>query len=232
MEIEQPQDSPNEPNAPASEQFPFGGILRDIAKEWNKAEAAIKRSEQIAGDVAIPAISELRYAGRRMIDALDASHHDGNEDRIKALFEDARFCCYRAQHDAIDAAMAKIGIDLDNLTDKLGFDAVLHAYPEFREFYTDFSVARKKIAQSRGNRNDRNGIYEAITAVDLPNLADRFERLMIARPIAKWTSLRLNLSGVWGVIIGLATIAAAVFAGMAVDWNKYFANYPPEVSGK
>lgn len=221
MEIEPLQDSQSEPNAPTSEQFPFGAILRDIAKEWNKAEAAIKRSEQIAGDVSIPAISELRYAGRRMIDALDASHHNGNEDRIKALFEDARFCCHRAQHDAIDAAMAKIGIDLDNLTNKLGFEAVLHAYPDFREFYSDFSIARGKIALSRGNRNDRIGIYEAITAVDLPNLAERHERLMAARPIAKWTSLRLRMSGVWGVIIGLAAIAAAVFAGMAVDWDKY-----------
>jgi hypothetical protein len=224
METMPPPDSHVGLNAPNSDLFPFGDILRDIAKEWNKAESAIKRSEQIAGDVSIPAISELRYAGRRMIDALDAAHHNGNEDRIKALLEDARFCCHRAQHDAIDAAMAKIGIDLDNLTSKLGFEAVLHAYPEFREFYSEFSVSRTKIAQSRSNREDRNGIYEAITAVDLPKLADRHERLMAARPIAKQTSLRLKISSVWGVIIGLAAIAAAIFAGMSVDWNKWLPN--------
>lgn len=105
MATEQHKDSQSGPSGQASDQFPYSDILRDIAKEWNKAESAIKRSEQIAGDVSIPAISELRYAGRRMIDALDAAHHGGNDDKIRALFEDARFCCHRAQHDAIDAAM-------------------------------------------------------------------------------------------------------------------------------
>lgn len=115
--------------------------------------------------------------------------------------------------------MAKIGIDLDDLTSKLGFEAVIHAYPEFREFYADFTCSRNKIVGSRENRDDRNGIYETLTAVDLPNLVERYEKLMAMRPLAKQTSLRLKLGSVWGVIAGLALLAGCLFAGLSVNWD-------------
>jgi hypothetical protein len=219
-------------NAQISSPFPHADILRDIQQEWNKAESAIKRSEQIAKSVSIPAITELRYAGRRLVDALDAAHHGGNETKILALLEDARFCCHRAQHDAIDAAMAKIGIDLDDLTSRLGFEAVIHAYPEFREFYADFTTSRTKIVSSRENRDDRNGIYEAITAVDLPNLVTRYEKVLAVRPIAKHTAFRLKISGIWGVLIGLAAILGCIFAGLAVDWNNVGGGNSKEVTSQ
>ncbi|MBD60084.1 MAG: hypothetical protein CL808_08200 [Citromicrobium sp.] len=214
MAIEPQGALPVEQKEQAAELFPFADILRDIGKQWNKAESAIKRAEQICDEVAHPAVTELRYAGRRMIDALDAAHHGGNIEKIQALFEDARFCCYRAQHDAIDAAMSKIAIDLDNMTRKLGFDAVIAAYPEFREFYAEFAVARRKIAESRRNRGSRNDVYEALTATDLPNLAERYEKLMECRPIAKWNAFKIRAGGVWGFLIGSAAIIGAVFAGL------------------
>lgn len=215
--------------AQISSSFPYADILRDIQQEWNKAESAIKRSEQIAKSVSIPAVTELRYAGRRLIDALDASHHGGKEAKILALLEDARFCCHRAQHDAIDAAMAKIGIDLDDLTSRLGFEAVIHAYPEFRHFYADFTTSRAKIVSSRGNRDDRNGIYEAITAVDLPNLVTHYEMVLAVRPIAKSTAIRLKIASVWGAMIGIVTILACIFAGLSVDWEKFGSGTSKEV---
>lgn len=214
-------DSERERDVLGPEGFSYSEILRDIRQEWNKAEAAIKRAEQLVGDIHIPAVFELRYAGRRIIDALDAAHHGGTPDKILALLEDARFCCHRAQHDAIDAAMSKMSISLDNLTSRLGFDAVIAAYPPFREFYSDFMVAREKIALSRENRTDRNGIYESLTAVDLPDLTKRFTLLMAAEPIAKSAAIKLKLGGFVGAVIAVATVLAAVFAGLAVDWERY-----------
>jgi hypothetical protein len=216
-------------NAPDANLAQFPDLLKEIQQEWNKAESAIKRSEQIVKEISIPAISELRYAGRRIIDALHANAEGGahNTDRLKALLEDARFCCHRAQHDAIDAALAKIGIDLDNLTERLGFDAVLSTYPAFREFYADFCRSRDKIVISRHKRDDRNGIYEAITATDLPGLVEHYEKLMAVRPMIKRISLKIKMGGIVGIVIAVATIAAAVFAGLSVDWGKYFPDRTP-----
>lgn len=221
MATKRRQGSPGGPNEPDSKPaFPYAELLRDIRGEWNKAEAAIKRSEQVALEVAFPSIIELRYAGRRIVDALDAAHRGAGEDKVRAFLEDARFCCHRSQHDAIDAAMSKIGIDLDDLTSRLGFDAVIAAYPEFRDFYADFTVAREKIVASRENREDRIGIYDAIMAVDLPNMIARYERIMAVRPIAKHAALRRRLGGINGAVVLVVAILAMTFAGLAVDWPK------------
>lgn len=208
--------------APVSSPFPYADILRDIQKEWNKAEAAIKQSEQVALAVSIPAITELRYAGRRLVDALDLAHNNGDDEKIRALLEDARFCCHRAQHDAIDAAIAKIGIDLDDLTSKLGFEAVIQSYPEFRDLYADFGCSRAKIVNSRGKRDDRNGIYDAITSVDLPSLVGRYDKLMAVRPIAKSAAWKLKLGGITGWALLVIALVGCVFAGLGVPWEKYF----------
>ena len=90
--------------------FPHASLFADIQREWNAAEESIKRSEQIALDVSIPAISELRYAGRRLVDAMDIAQNGGNAQKVTAVLEDARFCCHRARHDAVDAALSKIAI--------------------------------------------------------------------------------------------------------------------------
>ncbi len=218
----QRRGSQNGLKAPISSPFPYADILRDIQKEWNKAEAAIKQSEQVALAVSIPAITELRYAGRRLVDALDLAHNNGDDGKIRALLEDARFCCHRAQHDAIDAAIAKIGIDLDDLTSKLGFEAVIQSYPEFRGLYADFGCSRTKIVNSRERRDDRNGIYDAITSVDLPDLVGRYDKLMAVRPIAKSAARKLKLGGAIGWALLFIALVGCIFAGLAVPWEKYF----------
>jgi hypothetical protein len=87
-------------------------ILADIQREWDMAESAVKRSEQVANDAIIPAINELCYAGRRIIDALNASQMPDSERKVAAYLEDARFNCHRARHDAMDAALDIIARDL------------------------------------------------------------------------------------------------------------------------
>lgn len=199
-------------------------ILNSIQDEWNKAEEAIKTVENIAKDVAIPSIKELRYAGRRLIDALAIAHSKENETKVQALLEDARFCCHRAQHDAIDVVIAKINIDIDNLTSTLGFDAVIDAYPGFREFYSEFNSIHEDIVASRKNRVDRNAIYGAISDVNLPEIAKKYKLLMAARPIAKSNAIKRKLGSINGCLLTFAAIMTMVFVGLAVDWDKYLPN--------
>lgn len=211
-------------NAPSAKNFPEAhlALFVEIQLEWNKAEEAIKRSEQIVTDVSIPAISELRYAGRRIIDAMTLAGSEGDHsDRIKAHLEDARFCCHRAQHDAIDAAMAKIAIDLDNLTRKLGLEPVAKAYPDFQIFYARFSLAQERVAASRGKREDRNVIYDTISEIDLPDIIRCYREVMVVRPVAKKHARRMRLGSINGAFLAIVAIATMVFAAMAVDWDRW-----------
>ncbi|GAA0757115.1 hypothetical protein FHS52_000383 [Erythromicrobium ramosum] len=86
-------------------------ILTEIASEWGVAEEEIKLAEQIHHKVVLPAIKELRYAGRRLADALGAIARGAPATEVKDLIADARFRCHCARHDVIDASLLKIAID-------------------------------------------------------------------------------------------------------------------------
>lgn len=216
-------------NAPSAKKPRNEALFLEIQQEWNKAEEAIKRSEQVSLEVSIPAISELRYAGRRIVDAFNLAASEGDDaDRVLALLEDARFCCHRAQHDAIDAAMAKIAIDLDDLTSRLGFDPVIKACPGFQEFYAQFARTRAKIAASRGKREDRNAIYDAVTETDLPAIIKSYETVMAVRPVAKKFAWQMRMGGLNAILLTLVAIAGMIFAALAVPWDKWVGE--PQVS--
>ena len=191
-------------------------ILADIQREWDLAETTIKRSEQVANDVVIPAINELRYAGRRIIDALNAAQLPDHEVKVAAYLEDARFNCHRARHDAMDAALDIIARDFDNLTKRLGYDAVTRAYPGFSALYADFAIARSKIAASRGDRENRDAIYKSIEQVDFPGIADRYAALLTCKPIAlsfaaKTRAQRIGFWVMFAVAVSSLAFAAANF---------------------
>lgn len=208
--------------APAETQspFPYADLLSDIQREWNAAEAAIKLSEQIALDLSIPAISELRYAGRRLIDALDIAHAGGTKERVGAVLEDARFCCHRARHNSIDAGLSKIAIDLDDLTKRLGYAPVAEAYPDFQILYVSFVAAREKVAQSRGDRQNRNAIYETVATVDFPGIATHYTNLLACKPIAMAYARKRTRERVgWWILLFIA-ISSMILAALAVDWDK------------
>ncbi|MEP2987423.1 MAG: hypothetical protein ABJN65_11720 [Parasphingorhabdus sp.] len=122
----------------------------------------------------------------------------------------------------LDVVFAKINIDLDDLTSRLGFDAVVDAYPSFREFFVEFGVSYGKIVSSTKNREDRNAIYDSISKVDLPKIAEEYQKLMAARPMAKWYAAKRFLGSVNGVILSIVAVLGMIFAGLAVPWEKYF----------
>ena len=83
--------------------------ISTICERWNNIEQQLKEYELTAGGVAIPSINELRYAGRRLIDALNVivNHPNPTEDKAIEQIEEhlieAERCCENADHDIVDA---------------------------------------------------------------------------------------------------------------------------------
>ena len=71
-----------------------------LAAEWEDAERTIKLAEVISSTTIVPAINELRFAGRRAVEALDTEE----SARRAHLYEEAIAFCRSASGDAIDAA--------------------------------------------------------------------------------------------------------------------------------
>lgn len=74
-------------------------IHQELRLRWDAAEEAIKRAEVLRNLISVPAIAELRYAGRRVVDALG----EKDKNKRRQLFSDACRICERAQFDALDA---------------------------------------------------------------------------------------------------------------------------------
>ena len=195
--------------------------LAAIREEWDKAEADIKQAEQVCGQVVFPSIKELRYAGRRLVEILTQIENNASEAVLADLFSDAEFDCIRARHDAIDAATAKVALDLENAAEKLGYLVLCQAFPKFSELRLKLAAVRGAIVKSRGNRTDRKAIYAVLESIDFPQLVGLFSEFQASEPVMKdmataerRKSLRNSIFG-W---VGVASLIASVI-GILITTN-------------
>jgi hypothetical protein len=195
-------------------------LFRSIRSEWNKAETDIKTAEQVCLKVVIPAIKELRYAGRRIVDALASLDSGAPTEDINSFLCDAKFDCYRARHDAIDVATSKMAIDIEVMINKLKYSAILPAYPGFPKLFAEITEVRKKIATSRGNRENREAIYSVIESTDFPKLVSRFQEMKSCEQIMKAVAKSERKYKLIAIIsLFLAVISLAV---NFVPWKELF----------
>jgi len=197
----------------------FQKIINETTKEWNTAEEAVKIAENIDGDVVIPAILELRYAGRRLVDALSMQETD-TEEAI-ALARDAKFFCHRARHDAIDAATSKMAGDLAVAVEYLSAQVVMNHFSDFPTLYRNLLNVREKVAVSRKDRENRDLIYETIQTVDLVKLSEVYTDFRTCEPLMVQTAEKEKRETRRNKIKGNAGLALGVF-GIGVSVVLWF----------
>jgi hypothetical protein len=194
----------------------FAKLLTDIQREWDKAEHCMKLGEHFSERPNNASINELRYAGRRLIDALNDRQAGEDNELISQKLTDALFNCVCAQHDAIDISLDIMAVDFGLMEKKLGYAAILGAYSKFPDLYTPFAKARSLQAESRGDRRNRDAIYDTVTQVDLPKLAEMYGDLKACKPImlafaARDRRQRFSWWVMWGLTVSSLTVAALSF---------------------
>ena len=183
-----------------------------IAEEWNHAERDIKLAEQVCQDVILPAVNELRYAGRRLCDALVAAAQGKSEAEISVFLEEARLDCHRARHDAIDGAISYIGEHLALMEQHLGFDAILKAYPNFPAFIRKYLDAQSLIASSREARDKRGEIYAALEGTNFPAIVSEYTLVLASEDLMTARAARGRLS----VLIARLVIGCGILAALII----------------
>lgn len=189
-------------------------LLTSIAAEWNKAEEHIKVAEQVCDNIVIPAIKELRYAGRRIVDAIGKMQSAETHSEVIAFLKEAQFDCHRARHDAIDAATSKLSIDLDIMEKKLGLEVILPVYPDFPSLYKRLNALRVKIRQSRKDRENRAAIYSVLEGDDFPALVDKFNDMRRSEELMVRMARKRRRSEAWGIggtLLGVVGIALSIY---------------------
>lgn len=191
----------------------YSDILGSICHEWDMAEKDIKIAEQIGDQVVFPSIKELRYAGRRIVDALQALSKSEDAAKVTALLEDARFDCYRARHDAVDATVSIVSAELNVAAKKLKYGPVLTAFPRYSELLGHIRRSQESLAKSRSDRNNRDAIYGAVEQTEFEQIVTLFRDFKESVPVMKslarrdrWTRAGAGLAillGIIGIVIGL-----------------------------
>jgi hypothetical protein len=187
-------------------------VLVSIRDEWNRAERDVKIAEQVCNEIVFPSINELRYGGRRVIEVVHAVVTGAGDEVVDGLLADAKFDCLRARHDAIDTAAAKIAITMESMIDSLKYEAILPAFPEFPLLVKQLGDVRKRIAESRQARENRDALYTAIELDVFPDLVERYQRLLECEPIMRKLALRSRWRDVIAILALVIGIAALIVA--------------------
>jgi hypothetical protein len=188
-----------------------------VYNAWADAEEAAKIAEHAVGEAVIPAIMELRYAGRKLAKSLNNYLTGERLAEADRWLEDAINDCYRARHDATDAATAFIAVRLDAATRQYGPDEVRACFPGYPELRSLLAKTRQQIASARRDHNGRHDIYEQLERGSLPKIMELYESFVANEPdlsdrrFRKWLARQgINL----GWVVALIVAVIAIFASL------------------
>lgn len=138
--------------------------LIEVATEWDRAEALVKQAELLRSEVVQASINELRYGGRKLIDALQILSEDSIDDvEIEKAYASINAClnnCYCAQHDAIDALNLFVKRALKAYEVEFGIKLLAEKFPDYYSIKALLDEGDDLIVDSRGNRTERQIKYK------------------------------------------------------------------------
>lgn len=144
--------------------------IRDLFRD---AEREIKKAEEISGELAVPAVNELRYAGCHLLEALcsDAPHHATEQ------IARARRHCQRAIFDASDASIIYLLERVKTFQDDYRRFVISDVILDYTVLKRTISGTRHKIEKARQDYDGREGYYleAASLAEQLKGIGDRLD---------------------------------------------------------
>jgi hypothetical protein len=187
--------------------------LHELIKQWNIAEHRIKKAEQVrANEVVASAIFELRYAGRKHIDATkliidnDLSNNQDIYEKVYAFILDATEDCVKAKHDAIDAMLNFVTSWFYEKEKIWDVSEIQQLFPKYLEVTSRISIIQERIAESRNNRTEkRDTIYDDIDENDFASILELFNTMKASQEkidgVSKRKRLRKGSSVIFSIFL-------------------------------
>ena len=165
---------------------PLYNILNDsqisqFCNDWNKTEKWVKKGENINGNVVLPSINEMRYAGRRLVDAFEAAEKNDAEAAMRH-FSEARDNLIKARHDAVDSIIHHFSENTNKYRENLGAGNLQKHFSEYGTLFSLLKNIESEISNSREKRENRDTIYGKIMQKDLPKLCELYSSLDASIP--------------------------------------------------
>ena len=118
-------------------------IHNEISEKFQQAESIIKELESMHDEgTCIPAINELRYCGRHLVDSFTC-----DDDKIDETYEKAKGHCCRAIYDASEASYLASIKKHDNLKEKYQHVSLIDVVPNYIEILKGIIEAKRYIGK-------------------------------------------------------------------------------------
>lgn len=155
--------------------------LSQLCDDWDKTEEWVKDGESINRDTVASSINEMRYAGRRFVDAL-RSAQNGDTEEAKRRFSETRDDLIKARHDVIDSIVGYISEDANKYRDLVGAGNLHKHFPQYGELFSLLKKIQSQIVKSRKYREKRDMMYDEIMRDDLPKLREFYDTFVESKP--------------------------------------------------
>ncbi len=153
----------------------YNSLCAKFRCEWLRAEGVLKKVERIKNSVFMPSINELRYAGRRFVQAQNGVIGNGvYGDSVHIDLIEAIENCRKARHDAIDSTIYFIHERIETISSLVGLKEVKKNAPNFPEIWDQIVAIDKLIIKSRKERTSLDACYEEIKDKHLDVIVDLY----------------------------------------------------------
>jgi len=204
--------------------------LEELLEYWAKIEGKVKDAEHLAQGVIVPAINELRYAGRRLLMVASiVSRSKISKEETQCIKEElikARQYLQNADHDVSDGILTYMNQLKEYADSEIGHEVIV-------KYFNDYTVFKKRLKEgisatieARSNLAERPEIYKGTyeTAIsDLRQMHDEFLQAMakgkreifVAQQNAQIERSTSRILRAMKVFAGVIALIAAVFTIIA-----------------
>jgi hypothetical protein len=155
--------------------------INELLGRWNLVQGRLKRAEQISQFALVPAINELRYAGRMLVAALanpSPSEENGIPTINDAIVTASQYIT-NAEHDISDALIYFYQKKADDLNHRYGAETIRKRYPDYANLLLNLKKARTLVISSRGDVSKRKENYEKLADIT-KNISEHYFALVDA----------------------------------------------------
>jgi hypothetical protein len=197
--------------------------LRGLSNRWADLERRIKEAEQLNESVKVAAINELRYTGRRFMDAwLIASKEEKDitdEDRIEfdTHIRLAEQYFINSDHDLSDSIITFFSERRLLWLEKYGLKNAIEMYPFLHTWVAQLEEARSIVRSSREDRTARIDGYKRIVSEIIPDLITRYRDIINSEALylARYRRERLIRQ------IERAIVVISLLAALLTVWSHW-----------
>ena len=180
-------------------------LENETAKAFLFADKAVKRTEAITGEVSLPAINELRYAGYHIARSMS---DESDEHRKKDELKRARSHCMRAWKDAYELGALYLLEQIDAIVQgyRGNWNQASQSLPEVVKYLEKVQEIKERLVQLKIGQEFDIEKYEQLFS----DLSEIHKKLYALAPLAEIEVVEAKLRRLSKIRSAIAIIVGAV----------------------